>query len=176
MASMRDYDNETINQQVANCVDNARIEHDRRTSSEVVVPGQDEAQKKAHNAVIEAKKFKASIATPKGNNEVEIIQNQLSEVMQFKPQKQLVGDSITDINQPVMVGGVGVQGTAGISDDDFFHLICHIDQSLKEKIALCGLRWFKLNMSKCQKMSSCQKDVKCQIVKHLDYGGGSQKK
>ena len=44
------------------------------------------------------------------------------------------------------------------------------------KIALCGLRWFKLNMSKCQKMSSCQKDVKCQIVKHLDYGGGSQKK
>ena len=25
-------------------------------------------------------------------------------------------------------------------------------------------------------MSSCQKDVKCQIVKHLDYRGGSQKK
>ena len=44
------------------------------------------------------------------------------------------------------------------------------------KIALCGLRWFKLNVSKCQKMSSCQKDVKCQIVKHLDYGGGTQKK
>ena len=38
------------------------------------------------------------------------------------------------------------------------------------KIALCGLRWFKLNVSKCQK------DVKCQIVKHVDYGGGSQKK
>ena len=32
---------------------------------------------------------------------------------------------------------------------------------------------------RCQvvkKMSSCQKDVKCQIVKHADYGGGSQKK
>ena len=26
-----------------------------------------------------------------------------------------------------------------------------------------------------KKMSSCQKDAKCQIVKHLDYGGGSQK-
>ena len=25
-------------------------------------------------------------------------------------------------------------------------------------------------------MSKCQKDVKCQIVKHLDLGGGSQKK
>ena len=32
---------------------------------------------------------------------------------------------------------------------------------------------------RCQavkKMSSCQKDVKCQKVKHIDYGGGSQKK
>ena len=26
-----------------------------------------------------------------------------------------------------------------------------------------------------KKMSSCQKDVKCQKVKHMDYGGGSQK-
>ena len=32
---------------------------------------------------------------------------------------------------------------------------------------------------RCQvvkKISSCQKDVKCQKLKHLDYGGGSQKK
>ena len=31
---------------------------------------------------------------------------------------------------------------------------------------------------RCQvvkKMSSCQKDVKCQKMKHLDYGRGSQK-
>ena len=27
-----------------------------------------------------------------------------------------------------------------------------------------------------KKMSSCQKDVKCQNMKQLDYGGGSQKK
>ena len=26
-----------------------------------------------------------------------------------------------------------------------------------------------------KKMSSCQKDVKCQKMKHLNYGGGSQK-
>ena len=25
-------------------------------------------------------------------------------------------------------------------------------------------------------MSNCQKDVKCQTVKHMDYGGGSQNK
>ena len=39
------------------------------------------------------------------------------------------------------------------------------------KIALCGLRWFKLNVSKYQKrLSSCQKDVKlskrCQMSKN----------
>ena len=31
---------------------------------------------------------------------------------------------------------------------------------------------------RCQvvkKMSCCQKNVKCQKIKHLDYGGGSQK-
>ena len=44
------------------------------------------------------------------------------------------------------------------------------------------LPWLGSNVklsTKCQvvkKMSSCQKDVKCQKVKHLDYGGGSQKK
>ena len=38
------------------------------------------------------------------------------------------------------------------------------------------------NVSNCQKdvklskkMSNYQKDVKCQKVKHIDYGGGSQK-
>ena len=40
-----------------------------------------------------------------------------------------------------------------------------------QKYSCDGLRWFKLGV----KMSSCQKDVKCKIVKHLDYGGGSQK-
>ena len=32
-------------------------------------------------------------------------------------------------------------------------------------------------MLSCQKkiLSSCQKNVKCQKVKHMDYGGGSQK-
>ena len=31
------------------------------------------------------------------------------------------------------------------------------------------------NVLECQTMSSCQKDIKCQKFKHLDYGGGSQK-
>ena len=30
-------------------------------------------------------------------------------------------------------------------------------------------------VAKCQMMSSCQKDVKCQKIKYLDCGRGSQK-
>ena len=36
----------------------------------------------------------------------------------------------------------------------------------------CGLS----NVPKWQKMSSCQKYVKCQKIKHLDYGGVHKKK
>ena len=38
-----------------------------------------------------------------------------------------------------------------------------------------AIRWFKCKLKPPKKMSSCQKDVKCQKMKHLDYGGGSQK-
>ena len=42
-----------------------------------------------------------------------------------------------------------------------------------QKIALCGLRWFKLYVSNVKR---CQVVKRCQILKHLDYAGGSQKK
>ena len=45
-------------------------------------------------------------------------------------------------------------------------------------VSCCTYQDVKLS-ERCQvvkKMSSCQKDVKCQKVKHIDYGGGSQKK
>ena len=55
----------------------------------------------------------------------------------------------------------------------------HPSKMIKQKIALCGLRWFKLNMSKYQKdvklLKRCQVVKKMSNVKHLDYGGGSQK-
>ena len=46
-------------------------------------------------------------------------------------------------------------------------------------VSCCSYVEKDVKLSKrCQavkKMSSCQKDVKCQKVKHMDYGGGSQK-
>ena len=41
------------------------------------------------------------------------------------------------------------------------------------------MRWSKCKLKPPKNMSNCQKDAKlskrCQIVKQLDYGGGSQK-
>ena len=77
----------------------------------------------------------------------------------------------------VWVQGYGVQGVMG-----------HVGNGIQGygphgqwgPWAICSQNIKK--MSSCQKrcqvvkkMSSCQKDVKCQKMKHLDYGGGSQK-
>ena len=46
-------------------------------------------------------------------------------------------------------------------------------------IPICPHFLLPICQKRCQvvkKMSSCQKDVKCLKVKHMDYGGGSQKK
>ena len=48
-------------------------------------------------------------------------------------------------------------------------------------LPMCRVAYIKKDVKlsvRCQavkKMSICQKDVKCQKVKHMDYGGGSQK-
>ena len=51
--------------------------------------------------------------------------------------------------------------------------------SVLTMIPICPHFPLPICQKRCQvvkKMSSCQKDVKCQKVKHMDYGGGSQKK
>ena len=51
--------------------------------------------------------------------------------------------------------------------------------SVLTMIPICPHFPLPICQKRCQgvkKMSSCQKDVKCQKVKHTDYGGGSQKK
>ena len=41
-------------------------------------------------------------------------------------------------------------------------------------LPMCPIAHMSKKMSSCQK--DVKKDVKCQKVKHMDYGGGSQKK
>ena len=131
-------------------VDKARIEHkNRRNSSEIVVPGQEEVRKKAERTILEAEKFKAAIASPQGN-EIDRFRNLENSVTDANQMNELMGMTFPKVlnelqfdqnnkdvlvnpsNPPLVIGGI--RNSTGISDDDFFHLICHVDQNLKEKI------------------------------------------
>ena len=57
----------------------------------------------------------------------------------------------------------------GKAMDDKHRLLLISLKGEDKKQSCGGLRWFKL-----KKMSKCQKDVKCQKIKHTDYGRGSQ--
>ena len=43
-------------------------------------------------------------------------------------------------------------------------------------LAMCHIAHVPKRCQIVKKMSSCQKDVKCQKIKHIDYGGGFTKK
>ena len=117
-----------------------------RRRSEVTIPGLKEARTRTDRTIIEAEKFKASIEKPPGeildkkngdfnmfNQEVIVRQspnqpNSLNELMGNFPQQ--IGMDLP--NQKRKVIG------EGLSDDDFFHLTCHIDDNLKSKIERGG--------------------------------------
>ena len=123
--------NEDIMTKVANFVDQLWIQHDENEAedsddtisklqprSRVNVPGLDEAQRRMEQAIVETEKFKATVEVPPGrSNLFAPINNDSGDISSsghFSNQRQVVG--------------------AGLSDDDFFHLTCHIDSALKGKI------------------------------------------
>ena len=148
-----DKNDRNINEIVANFVDTVRIEQDqiqlqeneRRRASidDGNTAALNEARSKADKAILEAEKFRATISTPDpGRNTnydvscMEEIQNPHLTDSQLKP--------ITEFDRPVNPPQVqlGPQSQdlgilhigSGVSDDDFFHLTCHIDPSLIHKI------------------------------------------
>ena len=129
----------------------------KRRSSVVVVPGREEVEKRSEQAILEAEKFKASIIPPTGMNTVDFVTkssqslgygndllNTLNCVeMQPPPQPsvQMIQTQKFPGNGNLVRSGPGSSTDSmstsigvGSSDDDFFHLICHIDSNLKEKI------------------------------------------
>ena len=94
-------------------VESIRKQHEEtQVVSEVSVPGLDDARARTEHAVIEAEKFKATIADPPG--------------------KQFIANCVDSIALPVnrTIQDVG----NGMSDDDFFHLTCFIEPSMFQKI------------------------------------------
>ena len=68
-----------------------------------------------------------------------------------------------------VIGAQGVWGTRGM---------CHIGNGSHGQwdTGVWAMGPWAICTQNVKKMSSCQKDVKCQKIKHLDYGEGSQKK
>ena len=84
-------------------------EQERQRSLELVIPGLNEAREKTDAAILEAEKFRATIAEPGKSGFLQNIGN------------------IDEITHKPNIG-------KGVSDDDFFHLSCHIDPTLIHKI------------------------------------------
>ena len=55
------------------------------------------------------------------------------------------------------------------------HPFTHMPHCPCAPLPMCHIANLSKRCQAVKKMSSCQKDVKCQKVKHMDYGGGSQK-
>ena len=89
-----------------------------RRSSQISVPGLEDAKERADKAVLEAKKFRAAIAEQPGRTFVEVENPFNMQPLMLNPQ--------VDANVHLT--------STGISNDDFFHLISHIDMALKGKI------------------------------------------
>ena len=139
------FNNLDVNNQVSNFVEGIRRDvqgqgHDTLQGAAVAMgtrrPGVavnedelQEVQRRSERAIVEAKKFKASIEAPSGMNDnhdnlVSVNNNQVDEQIlhnMMAQQQNMHSEHLPDIGN-------------GLSDDDFFHLTCFIDPSLIHKI------------------------------------------
>ena len=54
-------------------------------------------------------------------------------------------------------------------------LFTHVPHCPCAPLPMCHIAHVSKRCQVVKRMSNCQKDVKCQKIKHIDYGGGSQK-
>ena len=107
-------------------------EEDSRCPRSIVnVPGLEEAQKRMEQVIVETEKFKAAVEKPPGTlypSQLFQDSSHLERNDQYGKMclpDQLIGEAIK-IETRQIVG-------SGLSDDDFFHLTCHIDASLRKE-------------------------------------------
>ena len=109
----KDKSNGEIIEKISDFVESLRMEADKDRDSdapeagqrsEVVIPGQAAAQGRIEKAILDAERFKATVANPSGK------------LINFDD--AVPGDALS----------------VGKTDDEFFHMTCHIDQPLVDKI------------------------------------------
>ena len=111
---------------------NQQQEDEDRPNSVITVPGQDLAQHRTEQTIIEAEKFKASIEKPTGTNNSPGLCDMVcdGETSQNDMNMQRLLNSFNKVSTVPRQKPIG----KGLSDDDFFHLTCQVDEALKQKI------------------------------------------
>ena len=129
-----------INPLVSDFVEMVRLEQDerreifqekerRRASIPDPNPGLQEVQEKSCNAVIEGEKFRATSANPGMSHEVEVMPSINGKALH----EAMVNVNVGQNTVPMLSSNIPDIGK-GVSDDDFFHLTCHIDPNLIHRV------------------------------------------
>ena len=122
--------------QISRFIENIRLESDRAAKSDRTLQDfQDKLQtsspharrpqynhsmgEPSHRSILEAEKFKADVVHPTGNNE---------NIESFNNSQHLLPDSIFNGLTKFL------KQMAKSEDDEFFHITCHVDPSMKAKI------------------------------------------
>ena len=122
-----------IADKISNFVESVRLETTPNNVQEETVPGLQQASRRVEQMIVKAEKFKAAIAEPPGMNWGQgyaIAAHNDSVVLAPGAQGNLnfqAGDQQLKLNETI-------DRNRGNSDDDFFHLVCHIDSALQVKI------------------------------------------
>ena len=143
------HDDHLIMERISRFVDNLRVDYEEQQmpstsrQSEINVPGQDDARKKIDRTILEAERFKATVNNPPGMSQIDFnSRNQLPEynqnVQTLDYESELKNRKLDD-ESVHEIDNSGECKTNEMSerlksDDDFFHLMCHVDQSLVSKI------------------------------------------
>ena len=146
-------------QKVSNFVDAMRQEADNGTQSGLtepdggpstselawgIPPGHADAKRRMQQAVIEAEKFRAVISAPSGmadnfnnvhgNEQLGHELSNLNLASQPQPSQDIPGVSANILVVEALQVCQNAVAPTALSDDDFFHLTCHIDSALWSKI------------------------------------------
>ena len=145
---------------ISNFVDQLHLEHEdkqlddqqlnsQRPKSTVNALGLDEARKRMEQTIVETEKFKALVENPLGmfspNQHIHFPIYVQAEQHDQQAQHPAVNGPLYTTNNigavPVLCNNAVIENRqvirTGLTDDDFFHLTCDIDPSLKTKIE-CG--------------------------------------
>ena len=110
-----------------------------RQRSEVLVPGHVNAKSRVEQVILEAEKFRAAVATPPGmaNQFVMNVVNQEPTNTDYQAMQFLPSSDNNQLGSVCQQPLASTSATTGNSDDEIFHLICHIEEVENREEGVC---------------------------------------